>query len=221
MSRGLQGPGPHDRPHPEGRRNDQGFRIDPEVEAKPETRRAVVSALVEHEPGVLAKVSGLFARRQFNIEELTVGATQNDDYARITLVVEESEPGIDQVTKQLQKLVPVISVTELDGDAIQREIALVKVEGDEPDEVLAVAEMYDADVVDSTGGTVTIELTGSKQKMEAALSTFERFGVREVARAGTVALERGAKETARDTEKTARGKGSTAVNEPGNSHDGI
>jgi acetolactate synthase-1/3 small subunit len=206
MSRGLKGPGPHDRPHPDGRRNDQGFRIDPEVEAQPDTRRAVVSALVEHEPGVLAKVSGLFARRQFNIEELTVGATQNEDYARITLVVEESEPGIDQVTKQLGKLVPVLSVNELQADAIQREIALVKVDGEKPDEVLAVAEMYDGEIVDSTDGTVTIELTGSERKMEAALDTFERFGVREIARAGTVALERGDKET-------ARGKGSATVDD--------
>jgi acetolactate synthase-1/3 small subunit len=220
MSRGLRGPGPHDRPHPEGRRNDQGFRIDPEVEAQPEVRRAVVSALVEHEPGVLAKVSGLFARRQFNIEELTVGATMDDDYARITLVVEESEPGVDQVTKQLGKLVPVLSVNELEADAIQREIALVKVDGENPDEVLAVAEMYDGEVVDSTGGTVTVELTGSEQKMEAALDTFERFGVHEVARAGTVALERGDRETAHDTE-TARPKGSATVNEPGNTNDGI
>ena len=220
MSRGLQGPSPHDRPHPEGRRNDQGFRIDPEVEAQPETRRAVVSALVEHEPGVLSKVSGLFSRRQFNIEELTVGATQNEDYARITLVVEEPDPGIDQVTKQLQKLVPVVSVNELDADAIQREIALVKVDGENPDEVLATAEMYDGTVVDSTGGTVTVELTGSEQKIEAALDTFERFGVREIARAGTVALERGDKETGRGAEKTARGKGSEAVDEPGDTYDG-
>ncbi len=221
MSRGLQGPDPHDRPHPDGRRNDQGFRIDPEVEAQPEVRRAVVSALVKHEPGVLAKVSGLFARRQFNIEELTVGATKNNDYARITLVVEESDPGIDQVTKQLGKLVPVLSVRELDDDAIQREIALLKVEGDRPDEVLAIAEMYDGDIVDSTDGTVTIELTGSKQKIEAALNSFERFGVREVARAGTVALERGDKDTGRDTAKTAPQKGSETVGKSGNTHDGL
>ena len=220
MSRGLQGPGPHDRPHPEGRRNDQGFRIDPAVEAEPETRRAVVSALVEHEPGVLSKVSGLFARRQFNIEELTVGATRNEDYARITLVVEEPEPGIDQVEKQLAKLVPVVSVNELDPDAIHREIALVKVDGEAPDEVLAVAEMYDGEVVDSTGGTVTIELTGSELKIEAALDTFERFGVREIARAGTVALERGDKETARDAGKAARRKGSGTDDEPEDTHDG-
>jgi len=197
MSRGLKGPGPHDRPHPDGRRNEQGFRIDPEVEAEPDTRRAVLSALVEHEPGVLAKVSGLFARRQFNIEELTVGAIGNHDYARITLVVEEPEPGIEQVRKQLAKLVPVLSVDELDADAIQREIALVKVGGEEPADVKAMAEMYDATVVDSSEGTVTLEITGSEGKVDAAIESFERFGVREIARAGTVALERGADETAR------------------------
>jgi acetolactate synthase-1/3 small subunit len=203
MSRGLQGPGPYDRPHPEGRRNEQGFRIDPEVEARPETRRAVLSALVEHEPGVLAKVSGLFARRQFNIEELTVGAIQNEDYARITLVVEEPEPGIEQVRKQLAKLVPVVSVDELDADAIQREIALVKVEGDDPAGVKAMAEMYDATVVDSTERTVSLEITGSEGKVDAAIESFERFGVREIARAGTVALERGATETAHKRSRVA------------------
>lgn len=197
MSRGLEGPGPYNRSHPEGRRNKQGFRIDPEIEATSETRRAVLSALVEHEPGVLAKVSGLFARRQFNIEELTVGATMNDDYARITLVVEEPDPGIDQVEKQLQKLVPVVSVNELDQDAIQREIALLKVEGEEPSDVKAMAEMYDATVVDSTDQTITLEVTGSQGKVEAAIESLDRYGVREIARAGTVALERGEKKTSR------------------------
>lgn len=197
MSSGLSGsgPGPLEREHPSGRRNSQGIRIDPEVEATPETRRAVLSALVKHEPGVLAKVSGLFARRQFNIENLTVGATQNDDFARITLLVEEDEPGIDQIEKQLEKLTPVLSVNELEPDAIRREIALVKVEGDDPATVNAYADMYDATVVDSTEGTVTVELTGSRGKVEAALETLEEIGIREIARAGTVALERGADHT--------------------------
>lgn len=198
MSQGLSntGQGPYERPHPTGRRTEQGFRIDPEAEATPATRRAVVSALVEHEPGVLAEISGLFSRRQFNIEELTVGATKDEDYARITLVVEESDPGIEQVEKQVQKLMPVLSVNELEPDAIRREIALVKVEGDELADVKAMAEMYDAEVVDSSEGTVTIELTGSEGKVGAAIEAFERFGVREIARAGTVALERGQEDTA-------------------------
>ncbi len=155
----------------------------------------MVSALVKHQPGVLAEVSALFSRRQFNIESLTVGATFDDDYARITLVVEEPDPGIEQVEKQLEKLVPVIAVDELEPDAIRREIALVKVEGDEPDAVNAVADMYDGTVVDASEETVTVELTGSQQKIEAAIDTFDRFEIREIARAGTVALERGAEIT--------------------------
>jgi len=191
MSTGLSGPGPNERPKPGGRRNSQGIRIDPEVEAERPERRAVLSALVAHEPGVLAKVSGLFARRQFNIESLTVGPTEDEDYARITLVVEETDPGVQQVKKQLSKLLPVHAVDELEPDAIRRELALIKVEGDRPDEVAAVADMYDAEAVDSSENTITIELTGSRNKIEAAVETFERFGIREIARTGAVALERG------------------------------
>jgi acetolactate synthase-1/3 small subunit len=195
---GLRGPGPDERPHPEGRRNKQGIRIDPEVEAEPPVRRTTLSALVYHEPGVLSRVSGLFSRRNFNIEGLTVGPTTEDDRARITLVIEEHEPGIEQAKKQLRKLVPVISVTELEQDAIQRELALIKVEGDRPDEVGAVAEMYDGNTVDVSRGSVTVEVTGSKQKIDAAIETFEQFGVREIVRTGTAALERGAKTTANE-----------------------
>ena len=195
MSSGLQGPGPEERPKPGGRRNSQGIRIDPEVEAERPERRAVLSALVEHEPGVLAKVSGLFARRQFNIESLTVGPTEDEEYARITLVVEETDPGVEQVKKQLLKQLPVLAVDELEPDAIRRELALIKVDGDRPDEVAAVADMYDAEAVDSSGGTITIELTGSRNKIEAAIETFERFEIREIARTGAVALERGAETT--------------------------
>jgi acetolactate synthase-1/3 small subunit len=192
----MPGPAPEDRPHPEGRRNSQGIRIDPEVEAEPEARQAVLSALVKHEPGVLASVSGLFSRRQFNIESLTVGTTNEEEYARITLVVEEPEPGIDQAKKQLAKLVPVVSVTELDPDAIQRELAMVKVEGEHPDQVAAVAEMYDGDTVDAGPETITVEVTGSEQKIDAAIRAFEQFGVREIVRTGTAALERGPEDTA-------------------------
>ena len=191
MSQGLKGPGPGERPQPDGRRNELGIRIDPVAEADRPIRRAVLSALVEHEPGVLAKVSGLFARRQFNIESLTVGPTEDPDHARITLVVEETDPGVEQVKKQLAKQLPVLAVDELEGDAIRRELALIKVAGDRPDEVAAVADMYDAAAVDSSEGTITVELTGARQKIEAAIETFERFGIREIARTGAVALERG------------------------------
>ncbi|WP_440770384.1 acetolactate synthase small subunit [Natronorubrum sp. DTA28] len=196
MKRGLDGPAPEERPTPEGRRNKQGIRIDPEVEAKHEPRRTVISALVTHEPGVLSDVSGLFSRRQFNIESLTVGPTEDDDRARITVVVEEPDPGIDQIKKQLRKLVPVISVRELEPDAMRRELALVKVTADEPAQVNAVADMYDATTVDSSPETATFEITGSRQKIEAAIETFGQFGVREISRTGTTALARGTEDTA-------------------------
>jgi len=193
---GLSGPGPDERPQPSGRRNSQGIRIDPEVEAEPSTRRTVLSTLVDHEPGVLAAVSGLFRRRQFNIESLTVGPTEDEDYARMTIVIEESEPGIEQAKKQLEKLVPVIAVTELDPDAIRRELALIKVDAEHPDKVQAVAEMYDGNAVDACSETVTVEITGTRQEVETAVEAFERFEIREIVRTGTTALERGARETA-------------------------
>ncbi|WP_435066853.1 acetolactate synthase small subunit [Haloplanus sp. C73] len=195
MSGGLEGPEPEERETPEGRRNSQGIRIDPEVEAEPEAQRAVLSALVKHEPGVLANVSGLFRRRQFNIESLTVGPTTDPDRARITLEIEEPEPGIEQAKKQLQKLIPVISVTELESNAIRRELALIKVDGSDPDQVGAVAEMYDGKTVDVSQQSVTVEITGSEQKIEAAVETFGRFGIHEIVRTGTAALERGTRKT--------------------------
>ncbi|ELY96729.1 acetolactate synthase small subunit [Natrialba chahannaoensis JCM 10990] len=204
--RGLDGPAPEERPTPDGRRNEQGIRIDPEVEAKQAPRRTVISTLVEHEPGVLSDVSGLFSRRQFNIESLTVGPTTDDDRARITLVVEEPDPGIDQIKKQLRKLIPVISVRELESDAMRRELALVKIDADRPAEVAAVTDMYDGKTVDSCPETATIEITGSRQKIDAAIETFEQFGIREIDRTGTTALARGTQSTAAPastTESTA------------------
>jgi acetolactate synthase-1/3 small subunit len=196
MAGGLEGPGPNDRPQPRGRRNEQGIRIDPEAEAEVPTERAVLSALVLHEPGVLAKVSGLFSRRQFNIESLSVGPTEDDDYARITMVIEEPTTGVDQAKKQLEKLIPVVSVTELDGtDAVAREMAIVKLGADNPDEVQAVTEMHEGQVVDVTPETITVQLTGPEREIDAALETFERFTVREIVRTGTAALARGSQET--------------------------
>ena len=195
MSSGLQGPAPDERPEPGGRRNELGIRVDPDAEPEIPTRRAVLSALVKHEPGVLAKVSGLFSRRQFNIESLTVGPTSNEERARITLVIEEPEPGVEQAMKQLEKLVPVIDVTELSG-AIERELALIKVDGESPDAVGAVAEMHDGTVVDVDHDSITVEVTGSEQQIDAALETFERFGIREIKRTGTAALARGDRPTA-------------------------
>jgi acetolactate synthase-1/3 small subunit len=193
---GLEGPTPGERPTPRGKRNSQGIRVDPEVEAEREPRRAVISVLVAHEPGVLSEVSGLFSRRQFNIESLTVGPTDDPERARITVVTEEPDPGIDQVEKQLRKLVPVISVRELEPDAVRRELAIVKVDAADPSEVAAVADMYDARTVDASRETVTVEVTGSRQKIEGAIDTLGQFGVREITRTGTAAQARGTDSTA-------------------------
>ncbi|MFW6018251.1 MAG: acetolactate synthase small subunit [Halapricum sp.] len=189
----MPGPAPDERMRPSGRRNTQGIRIDPEAEATHEPRMAVLSALVKHEPGVLSEVSSLFSRRQFNIESLTVGVTVDESVARMTIVIEEPEPGVQQAKKQLRKLIPVIDVEELESAAVRRELALIKVAGDKPDDVQAVAQMYGGDAVDASTDAVTVEITGSKQKIDAAIEAFEQFDVLEIVRTGAAALERGSK----------------------------
>lgn len=187
----MPGPAPEERPQPRGRRTPDGTRIDPDAATEPEPRRATLSALVSHEPGVLSAVAGLFSRRRFNILSLTVGPTADPDHARMTIVVEESDAGVEQVRKQLAKLVQVVAVEELDDAATRRELALVKVDADRPDEVAAVADMYDAEAVDATPEAVTLEVTGRRRSVDAAIAAFERFGVREVKRTGTAALAGG------------------------------
>jgi acetolactate synthase-1/3 small subunit len=188
---GLQGPAPEERPHPDGRRNSHGVRIDPEAEAEPHERRATISALVENEPGVLSRVSGLFSRRQFNIESLTVGPTTVEGHARITLVVEETDSGIDQVKRQLRKLKPAIAVGELGDDAVQAELVLLKVRGDEPDKVHAITGMYEGQTLDAGPRTITVQITGDQQKIDDAVDAFRQFGIIEIARTGQTALARG------------------------------
>ena len=188
---GLQGPGPNERERPSGRRSTEGVRVDPEAEASHPERRTTISALVKHEPGVLAEVAGLVSRRRFDIDSLTVGQTTNPETARMTLTIEEPEPGVRQVEKQLEKLVPVISVRELGRDAVRRELAVLKVHDDDPAAVEAVAEMFDAKTLDAEPGTVTVEVTGSSAEVDRAIEAFQRFGVRELTRTGTAALARG------------------------------
>jgi acetolactate synthase-1/3 small subunit len=191
MTEGLQGPPPEERPQPSGRRNAQGIRIDPETEAAHEPRRTVLSALVQNEPGVLAKISGLVSRRQFNIESLTVGTTTNPETSRVTLVIEEPEPGIRQVEKQLAKVINVISVRELDDDAVRRELVVLKVHGEEPDKVHAVTQMYEGETLDAGPRTITVQITGDEQKIDDAIDAYRQFGIRELARTGQTALARG------------------------------
>lgn len=127
MSGGLDGPGPHERARPSGRRTRAGTREEMEQDDS-DRRRAVLSALVENEPGVLAEVTGLFARRQVNIERLVGEPIGDGERSRITFVVEPPHPGVEQVTKQLEKLLPVVAVEELDLDAARNLTASV----DEP-----------------------------------------------------------------------------------------
>ena len=192
----LPGPHPDERMHPEGRRNSQGIRIDPAAEAEHPPERAVLSALVKNEPGVLAEISGLFSRRQFNIESLTVGTTIDSNLSRMTIVIEEPRPGIDQAKKQLSKRIPVVSVRELDTDAVQRELVILKVNGDEPDKVNAITEMYDGETLDAGPRTITVEITGAEQKIDAAIDAFDQFDIREIVRTGYAALARGEAPTA-------------------------
>ena len=194
---GLEGPEPEERTRPVGRRNKQGIRVDPDVEAEHEPRRTIISAYVKDEPGVLARVSGLFHRRQFNIESLTVGPTQNEGYSRITLVIEEPDPGIDQAKKQLNKLLPVVHVRELDAEPVARELVILKVNGDEPDKVQAITEMYGGETLDAGPRTITVQITGDEGKIDDAIDAYEQFGIREIARTGQAALARGEEETAR------------------------
>ena len=199
--KGLQGPRPEEREMPRGRRSSQGIRIDPEVEAEYAPRRTVISALVLNEPGVLAKVSGLISRRQFNIESLTVGPTTNPETSRITLVIEEPEPEIRQVEKQLSKLPLVISAGELDSDAVRPELVVLKVHGDEPDKVQAITEMYDGRTLDAGPRTITVEITGDEREIDDAIDAFRQFGIRELARTGQTALARGEEWTTDAEEK--------------------
>ena len=151
----------------------------------------MLSALVQNEPGVLAKISGLVSRRQFNIESLTVGTTTNPETSRVTVVIEEPEPGIRQVEKQLAKVVNVISVRELGGDAVRRELVVLKVHGEEPDKVNAITDMYGGETLDAGPRTITVQITGNEQKIDDAIDAFRQFGIRELARTGQTALARG------------------------------
>ncbi|MGH3438251.1 MAG: acetolactate synthase small subunit [Sciscionella sp.] len=155
-----------------------------------------LSVLVENKPGVLARVSGLFSRRGFNIESLAVGATENAEVSRMTIVVSVEELPLEQVTKQLNKLINVIKIVELEPAAsVQRELLLVKVRADATvrTQVLETVQMFRAKVVDVSPEALTIEATGTAEKLSALLRMLEPYGVREMVQSGRVAVGRGAR----------------------------
>ncbi|MFL6163013.1 MAG: acetolactate synthase small subunit [Jatrophihabitantaceae bacterium] len=153
-----------------------------------------LSVLVENKPGVLARVSGLFSRRGFNIESLAVGPTEHPEISRITILVSVEGNALEQVTKQLNKLVNVLKIVELEpGSAVQRELLLAKVRADETNRgaVVDIVELFNAKVVDVSPEALTVEMVGPPAKLEAMLRMFEPYGIREMVQSGMVALGRG------------------------------
>lgn len=171
--------------------------------------RHTLSVLVENKPGVLTRVSGLFSRRNFNIYSLAVGPTEHEGISRITVVVDVDELPLEQVTKQLNKLIHVLKIVELDDStSVHRELLLVKVRADVTTrpQVLTVVDLFRAHVVDVAQEAVTIEATGNPGKLEALLGALEPFGVREIVKSGTVGIARGNRSM---TDRTAERLGRT------------
>jgi acetolactate synthase-1/3 small subunit len=158
--------------------------------------RHTLSVLVENQPGVLARIAGLFSRRGFNIDSLAVGPTEHADVSRMTIVVNVEELPLEQVTKQLNKLVEVIKIVELDPVvSVQRELLLVKVGADPQtrSHILETVQLFRAKVVDVSPDAVTIEATGNVDKLDALLRVLEPYGIRELVQSGMVAMGRGAR----------------------------
>ncbi|HEY1440469.1 MAG TPA: acetolactate synthase small subunit [Mycobacterium sp.] len=155
-----------------------------------------LSVLVEDKPGVLARVAALFSRRGFNIESLAVGAAEQKDMSRMTIVVSAEETPLEQVTKQLNKLINVIKIVEQDEDnSVARELALIKVRADagSRSQVIEAVNLFRAKVVDVSPEALTIEATGDRGKIEALLGVLEPFGIREIVQSGLVSMTRGSR----------------------------
>ncbi len=158
--------------------------------------RHTLSVLVENKPGVLARVAALFSRRGFNIDSLAVGPTERPEISRMTIVVSVAGLPLEQVTKQLNKLINVIKIVELEPEStVERELIMVKVRADleTRSHVLETVNLFRAKVVDVAPDTVTIEATGNLGKLEALLKTLEPFGVKELVGSGMVAVGRGSR----------------------------
>lgn len=156
--------------------------------------RHIIAVLVENNPGVLARVANLVRRRGFNIESLAVGPTENPNMSRMTLVVDGDQALVEQVGKQLYKLIEVLKVTDLDAErAVTREMALVKVFADpgKRSQIMQLADVFRAKVIDVGRRAMTIEVTGTQDKVEALINLAREYGIQEIVRTGVIALERG------------------------------
>ncbi len=157
-------------------------------------RRHILSILVENKPGVLARVAGLFSRRGFNIDTLAVGPTDDERISRITLTVDGARHPIDQVTKQLHKLVNVLKIRDLEpGETAARELALFKLaaEGEARGQIMQFAEIFRGNVIDVSKRSLTVEVTGTDDKIEAFEELVRPFGLIEMVRTGEIAVARG------------------------------
>jgi acetolactate synthase I/III small subunit len=161
-------------------------------------RKHILSVLVENRPGVLARVAGLLARRSFNIDTLSVGPTDDPEFSRMTITVDGAAHPIDQVTKQLHKLVNVIKIRDLEPEeTIEREMALFKIsaDGQTRGEIMQLTDIFRGRIVDVSKRTVTVEVTGTRDKIEAFEQLVRPFGLVEMVRTGEIAIARGRGQT--------------------------
>jgi acetolactate synthase I/III small subunit len=161
-------------------------------------RKHILSILVENKPGVLTRVAGLFARRGFNIDTLVVGPTEDEQFSRITLTLDGAMHPIDQVTKQLHKLVNVLKIRDLEpAETLARELAVFKIAADGANraEVMQIAEIFKAKTIDVTKRSIIVEVVGTQEKVDAFEKLVRPFGLIEMARTGEIAIARGRSET--------------------------
>ncbi len=156
--------------------------------------RHILSVLVENKPGVLARIAGMFARRGYNITSLAVGPTDDERVSRLTIVLGTEAVQLEQIIKQLNKLVHVLKILELEGEgSVERELQLVKVTSDAQtrSQIIEIADVFRAKIVDVDHDALTIEAAGNPGKLAAMLDLLEPYGIREMVRSGTIALSRG------------------------------
>ncbi|OQA15541.1 MAG: putative acetolactate synthase small subunit [bacterium ADurb.Bin363] len=156
----------------------------------------IISVIVENKPGVLSRVAGLFSRRGFNIDSLTVGVTENPKLSRMTIVVDGDEDILEQIQKQLYKLIDTLKVIDLPkATSVTRELILIKVAVDKNTraEIVQMTEIFRGKIVDVGDNSLTIEVTGEEGKLEAFINMMSKFGIKELVRTGKVALHRGEK----------------------------
>ncbi|MBN1234624.1 MAG: acetolactate synthase small subunit [Methanotrichaceae archaeon] len=155
-----------------------------------------IAVIVENKSGVLTRIAGLFSRRSFNIDSLSVGATDNPDYSRMTITVHGDRDVLEQVIKQLSKLINVIRVSELGAsESVERELAIIKVSADKDSrsEIMQIVNIFRAKIIDVSHRSMIIEVTGDEEKVDAIVQLLRQFGIKEMARTGKVSMVRGAR----------------------------